>query len=191
MSKNENLFTIPNFLSAYRLLAFPVLIWTILTSYESLFVILICANLISDILDGAIARGFNMQTEIGAKLDSIADDGTYIAATWGLFHFKWDVLEPVVLPMYIFIGMFLLTIIVALFKFRRMPSLHLYSFKIGGYIQGIFFFVTFVFDFYLPLYYFAMIWGIVACVEHVLVQLVLKEMKSNSKGLYWVLKNRS
>lgn len=182
--------TVPNALSFYRILAFPVLIYTLIKSKESLFVILIVINLITDILDGVIARVFNQATEIGARLDSIADYGTYIAAIWGIFLFKWEVLEPHAVSFFIFLGMFFMTIIVALLKFKRMPSLHLYSFKIGGYIQGFFFGITFLFDFYLPLYYAMIIWSLLAFTEHIAVQLILPEMRSNAKGLYWVLKNK-
>jgi CDP-diacylglycerol--glycerol-3-phosphate 3-phosphatidyltransferase len=67
----------------------------------------------------------------------------------------------------------------------------LYSWKIGGYVQGIFFFILFAFGFKTPFYYVMVIWGILAFLEHIIVQLLLKEMKSNSKGLYWILKERN
>lgn len=179
---------VPNALSVYRILAFPVLLYCIYTEQESPFVVLIVANLISDILDGFIARRFHLETELGARLDSMADNGTYIAAILGLFTFKWMELEPHLYSFILFIGMFLATVVFALVKFKRLPSLHLYSMKIGGYIQGGFFFVTFVFDFYDSYYYFMLVWGLMAFTEHLLVQAVLPEMRSNAKGLYWVLK---
>ncbi|KAB2809887.1 CDP-alcohol phosphatidyltransferase family protein [Phaeocystidibacter luteus] len=190
MSVRNQWATIPNALSAYRLLAFPMLIFSILKDYEQLFAILIVINLITDILDGVIARVFNMATELGARLDSIADYTTYAAAIWGLFAFKWTFLEPHLISFLIFLGLFLSTIGFALAKFGRMPSLHLYSFKIGGYLQGIFFFITFAFEFYDWAYYIMLIWSYFAFVEHITVQIVIPEMKSNAKGLYWVLKEK-
>ncbi len=179
---------IPNVLSLYRLFSFPFVLYLAIAGQERLFVWLICINLVTDILDGWIARVFNMQTEIGARIDSLADIGTYILAIVGIFTFKSVEFSPHWLSFGVFIGMFLMTNIVSLIKFKRFPSLHLYSMKIGGYIQGIFFFVLFVFDFYVAYYYFMISWGIAAFSESIIIQLIIKEMKSNAKGLYWVLK---
>lgn len=188
MNRNRIWVNVPNALSAYRLLAFPFLLYCVYIKLESVFVILIVTNLITDILDGLIARRFNLETELGARLDSLADYGTYIAAILGVFTFKWVQLEPHLVSFAVFIGLFLSTIIFALVKFKRMPSLHLYSWKIGGYIQGLFFFVTFVFEFYDPFYYLMLTWGLLSFIEHLIVQAILPEMRSNSKGLYWLLK---
>ena len=47
-------------------------------------------NLITDILDGFIARRFNMETEFGARLDSLADIGTYAMAFIGMIVLESD-----------------------------------------------------------------------------------------------------
>ncbi len=159
-------------------------------NYELLFTWLICISLITDILDGWIARTFNMQTEIGAKLDSIADIGTYIGAILGIFVFKYLDIQPHLVSFSIFIGLFVITNLLSFVKFRKSASLHLYSWKIGGYIQGFFFFTLFVFDFYTPFYYVMVTWGIASFLEHITIQLIIKEMRSNAKGLYWVLKEK-
>ena len=52
---------------------------------EQLFAIFFCINSITDILDRFIAGVFNMRTELGAKLDSLADIGLYINALIGGF----------------------------------------------------------------------------------------------------------
>jgi len=181
---------IPNALSLYRIIAFPFLILTLIIGYENLFAWLICINLITDILDGLIARTFNMETEIGARLDSIADLGTYIAAISGIFVFKFHAFEPHVLSFSIFIGLFVGSVLLSLIKFGRFSSFHLYSSKIGGYLQGIFFFILFVFDFYTALYYIMISWGIASFIEHISIQLIIKKMRSNVKGLYWILKEK-
>ena len=66
--------TIPNALSFYRLLAAPAIIWLALEEHRDLFVVLLCISLITDILDGLIARTFRMESKLGARLDSFADD---------------------------------------------------------------------------------------------------------------------
>jgi CDP-diacylglycerol--glycerol-3-phosphate 3-phosphatidyltransferase len=131
-----------------------------------------------------------MQTELGARLDSIADFGTYIAAIAGVFFFKAADFYPYLGSFFVFIFLLCFAHILSLSKFRRLPSLHLYSWKIGGYIQGAFFIVLFVFGFYPLFYYITILWGILAFCEHIIIQFMIKEMQSNAKGLYWVLKNK-
>ena len=181
---------IPNLLSFYRLLAFPVIIWSLVYHQERLFVWLICINLITDILDGWIARTFKMETEFGARLDSIADMGTYIGALTGVFVFKNAEFEPHYFSFFLFIGLWIFAHLLSLIKFGRFQSMHLYSWKIGGYIQGFFFFILFVFDFYTLFYYFMIIWGIAAFLEHILLQIMLKEPITNAKGLWWVMRKK-
>lgn len=180
--------TVPNILSAYRILVFPLIFLLAMNKQENLFVVFLIISLVTDILDGWIARMFKMETEFGARLDSIADVGTYLLAIMGVFVFKANEFKPHLISFYVFIALFVLANLLSIIKFKRFPSLHLYSWKIGGYIQGFFFFVLFVFGFYPAFYYFMIGWGILAFCEHILIQLVLKEMKSNSKGLYWVCK---
>jgi cardiolipin synthase len=186
---NKDKLSIPNILSAYRVLTFPIVLYFAISGRESLFAIMLIINLITDILDGWIARSFNMQTEFGARLDSIADIGTYILAIIGILLFKSEEFRPFLTSFYIFISLFIASNILSLVKFKRLPSLHLYSWKIGGYIQGFFFFILFAFGFYPVLYYFMISWGIIAFSEHIIIQLIIKKMQSNAKGLFWVLKN--
>lgn len=181
---------IPNILSSYRLVSFPVLLIFALLGYEDLFVIFLVINLATDILDGLIARILNQQTEFGARLDSIADIGTYILAVTGIFVFKWDAFTPHMLSFGAFLSLFVLSNLLSVLKFRRFPSLHLYSWKIGGYIQGAFFFILFVSGFNIYFYYIMVSWGILSFMEHIIIQLMLPEMRSNQKGLFWVIKNK-
>lgn len=189
--EKDKVINLPNLLSFYRILVFPLILWFIFNGHEALFAVFIIINLFTDVLDGFIARAFNLQTEFGARIDSIGDMGTYTLAFLGLFTFKLDELMPHITPLIIFIVLCIALVVISLVKFGRLPAFHMYSWKIGGYIQGAFFFTLFVFDFYAPLYYFMIIWAIIAALEHIAVQIAIPELYSNVKGLYWVLKNRN
>lgn len=188
--QKESILTIPNILSFYRLISFPVILYFILAGNERLFVILLVISLITDFLDGFVARKFNMQTEFGAKLDSLADDATYLLAFIGLFAFRLNEFVPYQISALLFLISYVASIIVSLIKFRKMPSLHLYSAKVGAVLQGSFFFVLFIFGFFPLYYYIVAITGIFSFVEQVIILILSKEMKSDLKGLYWVLKNK-
>jgi len=187
--QKKTIYNLPNFLSLYRLLMFPYILYLGISQQEFLFAVFLTINLITDVLDGLIARCFNMQTEFGARLDSIADFGTYIAAIVGVCIFKASDFYPHLVSFFVFISLLCFAHILSLIKFKRLPSLHLYSWKIGGYVQGTFFIILFLFGFYPLFYYIMILWGILAFCEHIVIQLMIKKMQSNAKGLYWVLKN--
>ncbi|MDP2187265.1 MAG: CDP-alcohol phosphatidyltransferase family protein [Sphingobacteriaceae bacterium] len=178
---------LPNAISLYRLLSFPFLLYLIFAGNESLFAIMLCINLVSDAVDGLIARLFKLQTELGARLDSMADWGTYILAFTGIYQFKMDDHADHFWLLYVFIGLIVSYNLFSLLKFGRMPSLHMYSTKIGGYIQGIYFFGLFAFGFNTPIFYIAMLWGWMSSLEEIIILIYLKKLRSNVKGLYWVL----
>ncbi|MEL6536952.1 MAG: CDP-alcohol phosphatidyltransferase family protein [Bacteroidota bacterium] len=189
-SKNKFVFNLPNILSLYRLLSFPFLLTIAILGYETLFVWLFCINLITDILDGLIARLFHMQTELGARLDSLADIGSYILAVVGIFLFHYPDFQPVLPSFLLFLSLFVLCQLIPILRFGAPPSFHLYSWKIGGYLQGAFFFVLFAVQFYTLFYWIMLLWGIAAFVEHLIIQALISSPASNLKGLYWVLRNR-
>jgi cardiolipin synthase (CMP-forming) len=187
----ERFWTIPNILSLYRILVFPFILWLILSNNEKLFAIFITISLISDILDGFIARTFNMQTMIGIKLDSWADLGTYILAFLAIYLFKWNEIQPYSLMLLVFAAVMLLSYAVVFIKFKGLIGLHTYMFKVTGYLQGAFIVSLFLWGFYLVPYYICLIWGTVACIEEIIIILILKKPQSNVRGLYWVLKNKN
>jgi CDP-diacylglycerol--glycerol-3-phosphate 3-phosphatidyltransferase len=183
--------TIANRITLYRILIFPVILYFALSGKETLFVIFLVVNLLTDVIDGFIARKLKMETETGARLDSMADNLTYLLAFTGIFVFKWEAFRPHFASFLVFIAFLVSTVILSLVKFKRFPSFHLYSTKIGGYIEGIFFITLFTVGFITPFYYFMIFWGILAAIEHIAIQLVIPRMRSNVKGLYWVLTEKN
>ena len=186
--KGESVLNVPNLISLYRLLIFPVILYFALTGREQWYVILLCISLISDVLDGNIARIFKLQTNFGAALDNLADIFTYAMALLGLFLFKWSEIEPHAWILYLFLSVFLLSYLVSFYRFGKIPGLHLYSAVSAGYIQSIFFFVLFVFGFYPWMYYLAVGWGAIAYIEKIFILFKLDDIKIGVKGLYWLMK---
>lgn len=187
----ERFWTIPNILSLYRIIIFPFILWLILSNNEKLFAVFITISLVTDILDGLIARVGNMQTAIGGKLDSWADLGTYILAFIAIGLFKWQQIKPHALMLYVFAGVMILSYIIVFVKFKGLIGLHTYLFKITGYLQGAFIVSLFLWGFYPLPYYICLIWGTMACIEEIIIMLILKKPRMNVKGLYWVVKNKS
>ncbi len=188
-SENTTIYNIPNLLSSYRILAFPIILWFALTGKQDLFAIFLVVNLLTDVADGFIARKFNLESDFGAKLDSWADNFTYILAFTGVYVFKLEEFLPNIVSFLVWMSLLFSALFFSVIKFGRFPSLHLYSWKIGGYIQGAFFIVLFSYDFITPFYYLMITWGILSALEHLSIQLMIPEMRSNVKGLYWILRD--
>ncbi len=189
--ERKGIFTIPNILGFYRLLAFPFILWFALSGKENLFAVFLVINLLTDVADGLIARAFKMESEFGARLDSLADIFTYLLAFTGIYIFRLQDFIPHLTSFIAFLVMMSLIVIVSLIKFGKFPSFHLYTTRIGGYIQGGFFIALFTYGFITPLYYLMIAWGIMSAIEHITIQLIIPRMRSNVKGLYWVLKDKN
>lgn len=185
----KTFWTIPNILTLYRILIFPLIIYWIFTGRENLVGIFIAISLFTDWLDGIIARAFKIQTELGAKMDSWADMGTYICAFLAIYIFRWQEFKPHMFIGYLFLTIWLLSYIFVFAKFKGLIGLHTYLFKTTGYIQGAFIIILFLFGFYPWFFYLAMSVGILACLEEIVIIFLLKEPRMNVKGLYWLINN--
>ena len=76
----KNLFTVPNAITLIRLLLIPLFIWLYLDkeAYVTAFLVYLTAGLL-DLLDGIIARRYNMVSDFGKLFDPIVDKLTQIA----------------------------------------------------------------------------------------------------------------
>ena len=79
----KEVFTIPNFLSLFRLLLIPVYIIIYLNAEEitDYYIAggILAVSCLTDLVDGQIARRFNMISTVGKVLDPLADKLTQLA----------------------------------------------------------------------------------------------------------------
>lgn len=89
----KKIITIPNILSFFRICLIPVFIWLYCEKQDyvgTLIVILISGA--TDVVDGFIARTFNMISDVGKVLDPVADKLTQVSMLGCLltrFPFMW------------------------------------------------------------------------------------------------------
>ena len=69
---DKKIFTVPNALSALRILMIPAIVYYINIRYELAFYYLLLSG-VTDVLDGLIARKFHMTSDLGIVLDPVAD----------------------------------------------------------------------------------------------------------------------
>ena len=76
----SQIFTIPNILSVVRLCMIPIIVWLYCVKKEYIMTtVVLTLSGLTDVVDGFIARRFNMISEVGKALDPIADKLTQIA----------------------------------------------------------------------------------------------------------------
>lgn len=93
-----SVFTIPNGLSLFRILLIPVILWLYCGKKLYLATVgVIALSGFTDVLDGRIARKFNMVSDVGKVLDPIADKLTQAALVICLISRYWEMIGLLVL----------------------------------------------------------------------------------------------
>ncbi len=80
MDYQKRIFTIPNLLSFFRICLIPLILWLYLIRGDFLLSgIVVIISGITDVIDGLVARKFNMTSDLGKVLDPLADKATQLA----------------------------------------------------------------------------------------------------------------
>ena len=121
----KEILTIPNLLSLFRLVLIPVYATMYLNATEPYQYVLaglvLAISCLTDLIDGKIARKFNMITNLGKVLDPLADKLTQLTLTVCL-SMKYPVLYPV-LALFVVKELFQLILgIVNLRKGKMLPG---------------------------------------------------------------------
>ena len=115
----KEVFTIPNILTLFRLLLIPVYMSIYLNArdpadyYQAGFILAI--SCLTDMVDGFIARRFNMISRLGKFLDPVADKATQFTLTLCL-SIRYRVLRPVLI---LFVIKESFQLMASIFYFRR------------------------------------------------------------------------
>ena len=95
--RQDRILTIPNLISLFRLLLIPAIAWLYIArrqSHAAFFLLLI--SWLSDILDGWIARRFQMTSRLGVVLDPAADKLTLVTVLFCMVFTVRDMLPLLV-----------------------------------------------------------------------------------------------
>lgn len=188
---SSKMFYLVNSLTFYRLLSAPVLMFLVIYNQSGVFKYLLAVSFLTDAIDGFLARRFNVRTDFGAKLDSIADQLTVAAAIIGMIFFKPGIIANEKILVVLLLILFLIQTAMALVRYHRISSFHTYLAKIAAIAQALFFMVLF----FLPqpsfiVFYVAVILTAIDLIEEIILVLILPKWEANVKGLYWVIKKK-
>jgi CDP-diacylglycerol--glycerol-3-phosphate 3-phosphatidyltransferase len=191
MSFSKRAFALVNLITAFRILAAPVLLLLLFTQQWHLFKWLLLVAFLTDLIDGELARRFKVTSVLGSKLDSIGDDLTVFVAMVGMFiHFP-DFIRQELIFIIALLALFLLQISLALYRYGKISSFHTYFAKLAAFFQGVFLLSSFFFHQpNLFLFYVAAAITIADLAEEIILVLLIPTWRANVKGLYWVMKER-
>lgn len=168
----------------------PLLLWLIFLEEKQLFTWFLLISFLTDMIDGRLARRLKIVSERGAKLDSLGDMLTLLAAIAGLFKFEWDFISTHALSLSLLVFIYLLEMAIALCRYRKLSSFHTYSSKMSFFIHGVFILTLLFLGYYPWLFYIALAAGFLESVEEIILVFLLPENRSDIKGIFWVLKQR-
>lgn len=129
--------TLPNLLSALRLVCVPLLLALAWNGATALFLTLFAAGLLSDVLDGALARRWGQESDFGARLDQWGDFALWLAFPIGAWWLWPQTLIREAPFVVLAIICLLLPTALAYAKYRAIPGYHTWSVKTGSVLMAI------------------------------------------------------
>ena len=127
---------LPNVLSICRLAAVPPLLYLAWTGRPRIFLACFIASLVSDFLDGLLARALNQVTDLGTRLDSWADFATTVAlpiCAWWLWP---EVIRREAAFLIAGLGTYCAAALFGFFKYRRLTGYHTWAGKVAAVLLG-------------------------------------------------------
>jgi cardiolipin synthase (CMP-forming) len=183
--------TVPNQLTAARLVLIPVmwvLAWLKLPVYIGIGTL---ASFITDVLDGHIARKLNQVSESGGRFDSLADNLLLPSALIWLWLFRPEIYVDNSLIFILAITIYFSYLLLGGIKFKRFANLHLYSSKAASVPMYLFFSHALIVDHYSRLlFYIAAAMFLVSSIESFLLLLVCSQVNEHMGSLFLVLQRR-
>ncbi len=182
MSPSARLASLPNTITIARLLSVPVLAWFAYERMHVAFAVLLLPALASDVLDGWLARKFEVESPLGASLDSVADIALMIVMLYAIWPLHpevyrdhgWAIFSVLIL----LAGMHL----ASLLRFGRVASFHTNLIRAGIFAFSIFCVVLFLFGFVPWMLYLAGIICALGALEHFAILALLPEWRPNIHG---------
>jgi len=131
------LLTLPNLLSGFRLVCVPALLALAWYGASAMFLVLFAFGLLSDVLDGALARRLGQESDFGARLDQWGDFALWATLPLGAWWLWRQIVVREAPYAILAVVCMLLPTAVAYAKYGAVPGYHTWSVKLGAILMGI------------------------------------------------------
>jgi len=184
MMKKKDVYNIPNFFTFLRFILIVIMWFIFFFQQRRIIGILLAFALMTDFLDGFLARKLKQETKFGARFDSLADNLTAISVIiWAAFLLP-EMFNEHQIMICVVLGLVILAWLFAAIKYKRNPEFHLISNKVSNFTVGIFIVHAFIFDYNKTLLYFsAAVYGCMA-IEEILITFTHEDIDENIKSIF-------
>ena len=182
--------SIPNLLSLFRIIAAPFLLLIGWFGMPTLFFILFGFMLLSDVLDGMIARMTNQTSELGARLDSYGDILTYLSTPMAVWWLWPDLVKEELYYIIAAIIIYIMPAVFALIKFGKLASYHTWITKFSAVLMAAGAIMLLGFDDNL-LFHIAIYFLVLEMIENIMITIILSKQKSNIHSVWHAWKERN
>jgi CDP-diacylglycerol--glycerol-3-phosphate 3-phosphatidyltransferase len=180
---------LPNLLSAFRLVAAPVLLLLALQGHREAFLWLLAVAFFTDAIDGTLARLTGQASRFGAMLDSWADVAVYAAVAVSMLLLWPGLVRQEGIAFGAIVASFVIPALVGLLRFRRFTSYHTRLVKVAVAASAVGLFLLLL-DLAAWPFRVAAVLAVLAALEEIAITLVLDEERSNVGSLLNVLRAR-
>ena len=173
----------PNAISIARLCATAVLLAAVIQHRIDFFKWLLLACLLSDILDGLIARTFHLTSKLGAALDSTADMLTMLIGLIGVYVFQRAFVAEHSTGLLIVAIFYFAEVVISLMRYGKLSSFH-------TLLDHVFVMSLFLWGYHGWLFQLTVTVYVVSLTEEMVLICILPEWKSDVGNIFRVLAER-
>lgn len=184
----QQLSTLPNLLTCSRFVFAPILIWLAWQKYEIAFLLLLALTFLTDVLDGFAARLLKQTSELGAKLDTLADLVIYTTLAISVWWLWPNIVQRELMYVLLVIASYITPILIGFIKFHALTSYHTWLVKLAVALLGLAFFILFIFDIVWP-FHLATFICVLAAIEEITITFISEELLSDIPSI-WFLRQR-
>ena len=189
MSFKQDLMKAPNLISSIRILIAPLMLVLALLQMENWFLGALIFSAFTDVLDGFVARKFDMITPLGAHLDSWGDFMIYTTMAICAWILWPEITQRELLYYAIILFSFLLPALIGLIKFGKLTGYHTWSVKLAVFVTLVAYIALYAELASWP-FMLASILCLIAGIEEILITFILREEKTDVRSIRAALRER-
>jgi CDP-diacylglycerol--glycerol-3-phosphate 3-phosphatidyltransferase len=178
---------IPILLILFRLLLAPIILalaYFIGENAKTTIVVLMYLGLISDILDGIIARKQNISTAKLRRMDSQTDMLFWLSIGFAAWILYPKLIADNSLAIWTILGMEILVYAISIIKFKKETCTHAFLSKLWGITLLIAFTALIGFNYAGIPFYLAIVMGLISHIDRILITLILPKWTHDIPSAY-------
>ena len=181
--------SVPNLLSASRVACCPLLLALAWNGASGSFLTIFALGLLSDVLDGALARRLGQESDFGAQLDQWADFALWVSFPLGAWWLWPEIVRREAPYVVLAIVCLLLPTAIAYARYRAVPGYHTWLAKLDSVLMAIGVPLLLIFDLAWP-FRFAALLLLVSAADEMLITYLLPGCRHDVRSVFHALRLR-